>query len=181
MSITINNTTITSRLTIIFDAGYNPDNDVYYKKGVGQYNRVNADGPATGTGNTESDVYIDDNTYLNIRSHTEIPSDVHALQCKNNAGTWSFTLEKTDNSPNEVIADFASLPQWVTNVVIRCEAQDLWTTKFKEVRKVDEVALLADAVDNDDAKAKIKVVHDDAVTQADTERSTYLTANGITY
>jgi len=55
MSITINNTTINKRLTIIFDANTNKDS-------------VN-DGPVFGSGNTESDVYIDSKIIL-ILDHT---------------------------------------------------------------------------------------------------------------
>ena len=54
MATTINNTTVNSRLTIIFDAAGSLDGN----------------GPALGTGNTESDVYIDSNIYHNLRSHT---------------------------------------------------------------------------------------------------------------
>ena len=49
MATTINNTTANARLTIIFDAGVNSSS-------------VN-DGPKSGTGNTESDVYIDNKVY----------------------------------------------------------------------------------------------------------------------
>ncbi|BCV02113.1 MAG: hypothetical protein CM15mV49_840 [uncultured marine virus] len=54
MATTINNTTVNTRMTIIFDAGVNP-------------NSTN-DGPASGTGNTESDVYLDNSVFHNIRS-----------------------------------------------------------------------------------------------------------------
>ena len=105
MATTVNNTTINTRLTILFDANVNPDSA--------------NDGPRTGTGNTESDVYIDNQVYLNIRSHTEVPSEIHALQW--NASTNTGELEYTDNRDNEAVS---SLPNWATNVVIRCEAQD---------------------------------------------------------
>jgi len=149
MSITINNTTITSRLTIIFDAAVNSDNE--------------NDGPAYGTGNTESDVYIDNKTHLNIRSHTEIPSTVHALQCWNKGGTWSYELEHTNNDPNTTYSSQSDLPQWVTNVVIRCEAQDAWQTAYDN-------AMAGDA----DAQAN-------ATTTANTARDNYLSGHSITY
>ena len=107
MATTVNNTTINTRLTILFDANVNPDSA--------------NDGPRTGTGNTESDVYIDNQVYLNIRSHTEVPEEIHALQW--NASTNTGELEYTDNRDNESVS---SLPQWASNVVIRCEAQDKW-------------------------------------------------------
>lgn len=149
MSITINNTTITSRLTIIFDAAVNSDSE--------------NDGPAYGTGNTESDVYIDSKTHLNIRSHTEVPSTVHALQCWNKGGTWSYELEHTNNDPNTTYSTQSDLPQWVANVVIRCEAQDAWQTAYDN-------AMAGDA----DAQAN-------ATTTANTARDNYLSGHSITY
>jgi hypothetical protein len=80
---------------------------------------------AKGTGNTESDVYLDNKVYLNIRSHTEIDANVHALQW--NATTNTGELEYIDNRENESLSSF---PQWATNVVIRCEAQDVWQTAY---------------------------------------------------
>ena len=66
MATTVNNTTANQKITIIFDAGVNKTNS--------------NDGPRFGTGNTESDVVIDNKSYLNVRSHTEIDANVHALQ-----------------------------------------------------------------------------------------------------
>ena len=104
MATTVNNTTVQSRITIIFDAG----------------GSLTGDGPAKGTGNTESDVYLDDNVKLNIRSHTEIDNSIHALQW--DATTNTGTIEFTDTRDNESIS---SVPQWATNVVIRCEEQKM--------------------------------------------------------
>ena len=112
MATTVNNTTANSKITIIFDAGVNSDS-------------VN-DGPRSGTGNTESDVMIDNNSYYNIRSHTEVDSSIHALQW--NATTNSGHIEYTDNRDNLSVSSF---PQWATNVVIRCEAQDSWQTAYE--------------------------------------------------
>jgi len=147
MSITINNTSINTRLSILFDAGGD----------------MNGDGPALGTGNTESDVYIDNKVYLNLRSHTEIPSSVHALQCWNKAGTWSYELENTNDDPNTTYASQSDLPTWVTNVVIRCESQDVWDTTYNSHE---------DANADDDSAA---------VTAADTARNNYLSGHSITY
>jgi hypothetical protein len=181
MSITINNTTVNSRLTIIFDADIHPDNNVYYRDGSGDYQLNNDAGPASGTGNTESDVYIDNKVYYNIRSHTEIPSDVHALQCRNKNGTWSFELEYTNNDPNYVYDSQSDLPQWVTNVVIRCEAQDKWDTKFNAENNPDYDAIANTHTTNDTFKAEIKRIHDAAVTKADADRDAYLSGHSITY
>lgn len=155
MSITINNTTISSRLTIIFDADLKKD----FKTGE----IISNDGPTFGTGNTESDVYIDDKVWLNIRSHTEIPSTVHALQCRNNNGNWSYELEYTNNDPNHSYNSQSELPSWVNNVVIRCEAQDVWRTAYDN-------AMAGDA----NAQAN-------ATTTADTARINYLSGNNIIY
>ena len=142
MATTVNNTTVNARITIIFDAA----------------GSLNGDGPAKGTGNTESDVYLDDKVYLNIRSHTEIDANVHALQW--NATTNTGELEYTDNRENESLSSF---PQWATNVVIRAEAQDVWQTEY-------DTAMAGDA----DAQAN-------ATTTADTARNNYLSGHSITY
>jgi len=142
MATTVNNTTVNTRITIIFDAA----------------GALNGDGPAKGTGNTESDVYLDDNIYLNLRSHTEIDANVHALQW--NATTNTGELEYIDNRENLSLSSF---PQWATNVVIRCEAQDSWQTAYAN-------AMAGDA----DSQAN-------ADTTANTARDNYLSAHNITY
>ena len=109
MATTVNNTTVQSRITIIYDAA----------------GPLNGDGPAKGTGNTESDVYLDSKVHHNIRSHTEVDNSIHALQW--DATTNTGHIEYTDNRDNLTISSF---PQWATNVVIRCEAQDAWKTAY---------------------------------------------------
>ena len=142
MATTVNNTTVNSRITIIFDAAGDLDGN----------------GPAKGTGNTESDVYLDSTVYHNIRSHTEIDANVHALQWS--ATTNTGEIQYIDNRDN---LDISSFPQWATNVVIRCEAQDAWQTAYDGH---------ADANTEDDSAA---------VTAANTARTNYLTAHSITY
>ena len=143
MATTVNNTTANSRITIIFDAA----------------GALDGNGPAKGTGNTESDVYIDSRVYNNIRSHTEIDANVHALQW--NATTNTGELEFIDNRENESLSSF---PQWATNVVIRCEAQDVWQNAH------DASATSEDAN-----------VQANAISTANTERDNYLSAHSITY
>ncbi len=143
MATTVNNTTVNSRITIIFDAAGSLD----------------ANGPAKGTGNTESDVYLDDTPHFNIRSHTEIDANVHALQW--NATTNTGELEYIDNRENESLSSF---PQWATNVVIRTEAQDVWTNSHHT------------SMGSDDADVKAN-----AISTANTERDNYLSAHSITY
>ena len=150
MATTVNNTTANSRITIIYDA-----------KGT-----LDGDGPRLGTGNTESDVYIDSRVYYNIRSHTEIDANVHALQW--NATTNTGELEFIDNRENESLSSF---PQWATNVVIRCEAQDVWQSSYNSTYDAH-----ADAGLEDDSAARSA-----ATSAADTARVNYLANHSITY
>ena len=145
MATTVNNTTANQRITIIFDSGLNPVNE--------------NDGPRLGTGNTESDVMIDNKSYFNIRSHTEIDANVHALQW--NATTNTGELEYIDNRENESLSSF---PQWASNVVIRCEAQDAWQNSYNTSMASEDFDVQANAEST-----------------ANTERDNYLSAHGITY
>ena len=139
-------------MTIIFDAGVNP-------------NSTN-DGPASGTGNTESDDYLDNSVFHNIRSHTEIDASIHALQW--DASTNTGSLEYTDNRDNDSISSF---PQWATNVVIRCEAEDIWQYSYDTTYEAH-----ADAFKVDDSAAVTA-----GTNAADTERTNYLSAHSITF
>jgi hypothetical protein len=150
MATTVNNTIANTRITIIFDAG----------------GPLDGNGPRLGTGNTESDVYIDSNVYYNIRSHTEIDANIHALQW--NSTTNTGELEFTDNRENESLSSF---PQWATNVVIRCEAQDAWQSSYDSTYSAH-----ADAGAEDDSAAVSA-----AKSAADTARVNYLSAHSITY
>lgn len=143
MATTVNNTTVNSRITIIFDA----DGD------------LDGNGPAKGTGNTESDVYLDSKVFFNIRSHTEINANVHALQW--DATTNTGHIEYIDNRDNESLSSF---PQWATNVVIRAEAQEIWANSYNT------------SMSSDDAN-----VQANATSTANTARDNYLTAHSITY
>jgi len=143
MATTVNNTTVNSRITIIYDAD----------------GKLDGNGPAKGTGNTESDVYLDNNIYLNIRSHTEIDANVHALQW--NATTNTGEVEFIDNRDNESISSF---PTWASNVVIRCEAEDVWKSSYES------------SIASEDAN-----VQANAISTANTERDNYLSAHSITY
>ena len=145
MATTINNTTVNSKLSIIFDAGVNPNNQ--------------NDGPASGTGNTESDVMIDNVTYHNIRSHTEVPAEIHCLQW--NASTNTGWYEYTDTREN---LDITELPQWATNVVIRCEAEDECTSTYNTENESNDVDRIANAS-----------------ATATTARNNYLSGHSITY
>jgi len=143
MATTVNNTTVNSRITIIYDAD----------------GKLDGNGPAKGTGNTESDVYLDNNIYLNIRSHTEIDANVHALQW--NATTNTGEVEFIDNRDNESISSF---PTWASNVVIRCEAEDVWKSSYESSIASEDANVVANATST-----------------ADTARTNYLSAHSITF
>jgi len=151
MATTVNNTTVNSRLTIIFDAGGSLDGD----------------GPAKGTGNTESDVYLDSKTYLNLRSHTEINSEIHALQW--DAATNTGHIEYTDSRDNTSIS---SLPSWVTNVVIRAEAEDKYAAAYRTAYDADSNAYS----ETDDSSAVSA-----GQSAGATARTNYLSGHSITY
>lgn len=156
MALTVNNTTANTRVTIIFDAG----------------GPLDGNGPASGTGNTESDVYVDSKVYFNIRSHTEIDANVHALQWNASAGTG--VLEYTDNRENESLSSF---PQWASNVIIRCEAQDIWQSTYDSNVASQKTTWIDGGNVEDEFVANVSM----ATSQADTERNTYLSAHSITY
>ena len=150
MATTVNNTTVNTRLTIIFDAD----------------GQLDGNGPAKGTGNTESDVYFDSKVCYNLRSHTEIDASIHALQwdAVNNKGH----IEYTDSRDNTSITE---LPSWVNNVVIRAEAEDKYTEAYN-------TAYAADAsVNTDDDSAAVTAGTNAGVTA----RDNYLSGHSITY
>ena len=162
MATTVNNTTANQRITIIFDAGVNSNNQ--------------NDGPRFGTGNTESDVLIDNQSYFNIRSHTEIDENVHALQW--NATTNTGELEYIDNIQNESLSSF---PGWAANVIIRCEAQDIWKASY-EANVAEQQVIWSAANPNPEPNVDIFFANaTQATTVADTARTNYLTAHSITY
>jgi hypothetical protein len=156
MATTVNNTTANSRITIIFDAA----------------GALDGDGPAAGTGNTESDVYIDNTFYSNIRSHTEIDANVHALQW--NATTNTGEIEYTDNRENLSVSSF---PQWATNVVIRCEAENTWQTAYAANIASQHSTEAAKETPDPNFTANTTM----ATSHADTERNTYLSGHSITF
>ena len=160
MATTVNNTTANQKITIIFDASLNPSNQ--------------NDGPRFGTGNTESDVMIDNKSYLNIRSHTEIDANVHALQW--NATTNTGELEYIDNRENESLSSF---PGWATNVVIRCEAQDVWKDSYN-ANLSEQFTTWQTA--NPEANVETYTANtSQAATVADTARTNYLSGHSITF
>jgi hypothetical protein len=160
MATTVNNTTANQKITIIFDAGVNKTNS--------------NDGPRFGTGNTESDVVIDNKSYLNVRSHTEIDANVHALQW--NATTNTGELEYIDNRENESLSSF---PGWATNVVIRCEAQDVWKDSY--TANLSE-QFTAWQTANPEANVETYIANTSQATNvANVARTNYLSGHNITF
>tara|TARA_R110000803_G_scaffold180527_1_gene242956 strand:- start:405 stop:896 length:492 start_codon:yes stop_codon:yes gene_type:complete len=160
----INNTTINTRLSIIFDASENALNL--------------DDGPRLGVGNTEADVSIDEIenqiNYFNIKAHNEIPSEIHSLQW--NATNSTGYLEYIDDREN---LDITEIPTWATNVVIRCEAEDKWLEAYNSNIKSQLQAWLdADSENNEDSFVSDETLANDA---ADTARIDYCSSNEITY
>tara|TARA_R100000951_G_scaffold29120_1_gene25261 strand:- start:7410 stop:7901 length:492 start_codon:yes stop_codon:yes gene_type:complete len=160
----VNNTTINTRLTIIFDASENALNS--------------DDGPRLGVGNTEADIFIDENenqiNYFNIKAHTEIPSEIHCFQWNpiNSTGNYEYI----DNRENLNITE---IPSWATNVVIRCEAEDKWLEAYNaNIDSQRQAWLDADSENNEDNFVMDVFLANDA---GDTARINYCSSNGITY
>ena len=82
--------------------------------------------------------------------------------------TNTGTIEFTDTRDNESISSF---PQWATNVVIRAEAQNTWSSTYNSTYSAH-----SDAGAEDDSAAVTA-----ATTAADTARTDYLAAHSITY
>tara|TARA_R110000787_G_scaffold30040_2_gene80993 strand:+ start:258 stop:749 length:492 start_codon:yes stop_codon:yes gene_type:complete len=160
----VNNTTINTRLTIIFDASENPLNL--------------DDGPRLSVGNTEADVSIDENedqtNYFNIKAYTEIPSEIHCLQW--NATNSTGYLEYIDDREN---LDVTEIPSWATNVVIRCEAEDKWLEAYDaNIASQLQAWLEVDSENNEDDFSPDETL---ARAAADTARINYCSSNGFTY
>jgi len=114
MAITINTVTINNRLTIINDAGINPSNA--------------NNGPKEFSGDTEADVVIDGQAYLNINGKDIIPSNVHALQFS--ASTSTGHIEFDGAAQNQEI-DVSSLPSWANTMVTRWNGEKAYDTTYQ--------------------------------------------------
>ncbi len=158
----INNTTVNTRFSILFDSDVNSINE--------------NNGPRSSSGNTESDVYVDENenqkVWLNVRSHTEVPDSVHAFNW--NVLTNTGTIEYVTTQENEVVS---IIPQWATNVVIRVEASDIWNEAYIE----DSTAQLTAWTDLGNSADTIVYDNAQSLAYADLTRNTYLSDHGITY
>lgn len=127
MAITINSVTINNQLSIIFDAGINHSNS--------------NNGPSKYSGDTEADVTIDGEGYLNISSSDIIPSEVHALQFNPNIGTGH--IEYTDLRDNLTIASESEIPAWAQTMVKRWNGEKV----YKETYDTDYSANLTNGQD----------------------------------
>ena len=133
MAITINSITINNQLSIIFDAGISPSNS--------------NNGPSKYSGETEADVTIDGEGYLNISSSDIIPSEVHAFQFNANVGTGH--IEYTDLRDNLTIASESEIPAWAQTMVKRWNGEKV----YKETYGIDMAANMAAGQDDDTAAA----------------------------
>ena len=73
----------------------------------------------------------------------------------------------------------SSFPQWATNVVIRCEAQDAWNTAYDA--NVSEQFTAWETANPDADADTFSANTAQATSVANTERNTYLSAHSITY
>tara|TARA_R110000744_G_C19360268_1_gene561355 strand:- start:2921 stop:3406 length:486 start_codon:yes stop_codon:yes gene_type:complete len=158
----INKTTVNTRLTIIFDAAENTLNL--------------DDGPRLGVGNTEADIFIDEDenqiNYFNIRGHVEIPSDLHTLHWNviNNSGVYEY-IDDREN------LDITEIPSWCTTIIIRCEAEDKYMEAFNN-NLTDQLTVWLNAGnEEEDFIADFNI----AKTSGNTARSSYLLNYGLNH
>ena len=114
MSVTINNVTANNQITIIFDAGVNPNSP--------------NDGPRNYSGNTEADVIIDGQAYLNIQASDQIPSNIHAFQYSVGSNTGEVEYVNTD--PNLVINGQSEIPSWVNIMITRWNGEKTYEETY---------------------------------------------------
>lgn len=115
MAITINNVSINDQLTMINDAGINPSNS--------------NNGPKTYPGDTEVDVIIDGQAYLNISGNDIVPSNVHALQF--NASTNEGWIEFDGNEDNQPITS-SNIPSWANTMITRWNGEKTYAETYAE-------------------------------------------------
>jgi len=162
MAITINNVSINNQLTIINDAGVNPSNS--------------NNGPKNLPGNTEVDVIIDGNAYLNISGNDIVPSNVHALQF--NASTNEGWIEFDGNDQNQSI-DSSTLPAWANTMITRWNGEKVYAETYAETYTSVFTSLVSNldvnsATYSSDYEAAISNATTQAATQATLAKDTIL-------
>ncbi len=115
MPITINNVTANNQITIINDAGINPNNP--------------NDGPRAYSGNTECDVIIDGVGYMNLNGSDIVPTNIHALQF--NAASNSGELEYTGTEQNLVLSSASDIPSWANTMITRWNGEKTYYATYQ--------------------------------------------------
>lgn len=158
MPITINNVTINNQLSIINDAGPNPNN--------------NNDGPAKWSGNTEADVIIDGQGYLNINANDQVPSNIHALQYYPSSDTGE--IEYTNDDPNFQIETSADIPSWANVMVTRWNGEKAYAETYESTYAAEYSAQVTafEANTNPMTEAAYTQAHNNAVNAATTAATT---------
>tara|TARA_X000001316_G_C884235_1_gene8550 strand:+ start:48 stop:518 length:471 start_codon:yes stop_codon:yes gene_type:complete len=156
MAITINSVTINNRLTIINDADINPSNA--------------NNGPKEFSGDTEADVIIDGQAYLNINGKDIVPSNVHALQFNGSTSTGHIEFDGT--TQNQEI-DVSSLPAWANTMVTRWNGEKAYWTTYQT-----EYDNAVGALDGDSASytSDLAAAQTAAQTSATSAKNTILSA-----
>jgi len=157
MSVTINNVTANNQITIIFDAGVNPNSP--------------NDGPRAYSGNTEADVIIDGQSYLNIQASDQIPSNIHAFQYSVGSGTGE--VEYTNTDPNLVINGQSEIPSWVNTMITRWNGEKTYEETYNTTYNNLVANLDADSATYDSDLAN---AHTSAQTSATTAKNNILGA-----
>jgi len=156
MAITINNVAINNQLTMINDAGVNSSNP--------------NNGPKAYSGDTEVDIIIDGNAYLNISGNDIVPSNVHALQF--NASTNEGWIEFDGNDQNQSI-NSSTLPAWANTMVTRWNGEKVYAETYAETYNT----VLANLVANLDVNAVTYASdYEEAVSNATTQATTQATS-----
>ena len=149
MAITINSVTANNQISIIFDAGIDPNNT--------------NNGPADYSGENQADVIIDGVGYHNISSADIIPSNVHALQYKATVNTGHIEYVGTDD--NLAIADANGIPAWANTMITRWNGEKAYAETWNSTYETEHTAQIAAFT------ANTSPMTDEAYASADTNAS----------
>ena len=153
MAIIINNVSINNQLTMINDAGINPSNS--------------NNGPKSSSGDTEVDVIIDGQAYLNISGNDIVPNNVHALQF--NASTNEGWIEFDGSIDNQLIT-FSDIPSWANTMVTRWNGEKVYEETYTETYTNVLNSLVANLdVNSETYQSDYNVAVSNATTQATTQ------------
>tara|TARA_A100001015_G_C14971341_1_gene705270 strand:- start:1057 stop:1557 length:501 start_codon:yes stop_codon:yes gene_type:complete len=150
MAITINNVTANNQITIIFDAGIDPNNT--------------NNGPREYSGETQADVIIDGVGYHNISSADIIPTNIHAFQYKPATNTGHIEYVGADD--NLAIADANGIPAWANTMITRWNGEKTYAETWSSTFETEYAAQIAAFT------ANTNPMTDEAYTSADTNAQT---------